>query len=192
MAEEKRGSWTVKGSRIAFENPWLKLQVDDVVSSDGKEAEYNVIHFSSGSIIVPMDTEGNIYLAREYRYGIDKVVVEAFAGGMETGEEPLAAAKRELLEEGGIIADTWTYLGKFSALSAKLSSYEHLFLAENLSFGAQQLDDNEDIEIIKMPFKEALASVLSVDGIQSIQTAALLLGIEHLLREREEVQEKSA
>lgn len=185
MEPEQRGPWMRVGSRIGFENKWLTVQVDTVRTASGKEYEYNVSHFGSGSIIVPLDTEGNVYLAKEYRYGIDRVVVEAFAGGIEKGEDPLEAAKRELKEEGGITANKWTAIGGFSLLSGKSSSVENLFLAEDLTFGAQELEENEFIEIVKMPFEEALARVAKGE-INSIQTALLLESIGRILRERDE------
>lgn len=183
MEPEQRGPWTRIGSRIGFQNKWLTVEVDTLRTASGKEYEYNVSHFGSGSIIIPLDSERNVYLGKEYRYGINKVVVEAFAGGIEKGEEPLEAAKRELREEGGITANEWTYIGGFSLLSGKSSSVEHLFLAEGLTMGAQQLEENEHIEVVKMPFEKALALVTKGE-INSIQTALLLESVGRILRAR--------
>src|SRR5689334_9405485 len=97
---KRRGPWVVQGSKVIYENPWVRVEEDAVITPSGKETIYSTVHFGDGSIVLPFDAEGNVYLAKEYRYGIDKVVVEAFAGGIDSGEEPLEGAKRELLEEG--------------------------------------------------------------------------------------------
>lgn len=123
--------------------------------------------------VVPIDTEGNVYLVDQYRYQHQKRLTETVAGMIEDGEDPLKTAKRELKEELGIVAGKWKSLGKFHAAGSIILWDQYIFLARDLKFEDQELEAEEDINLLKIPLKKAVQSVLA----GKIATYASVCGI---------------
>lgn len=180
---KKKGPWTVTGTRVVYKNPWLQVHEDAVIGPTGKKGTYSWVKGNDGVCVVALDTKGNVYLAREYRYGIGRVSLEAVSGGIEKGQTKLSAAKCELRQEAGITAKKWTYLGVYDALSSKFSNANHLYLAEDLSFGPQELEETEQITIVPMPFKRAL-DLVRTGTIRSAEVALALHMIDAILKKR--------
>ena len=110
--------------------------------------------------VVAIDTEDKVILVGQYRYPTDMYSWEIPEGGGEDGESPLDAAKRELLEETGVVAANWRPLGGEIHLSNCYSSERaYLFLATELTFGAQKTEETEKIAVKKVPFSEVLELV---------------------------------
>lgn len=170
----QRGPWKVLKSVTKYENHWIKVVEDEVVRPDGKPGIYGTIRIGPGVHVLPIDEEGNAYLIREFYYGVGKTKIEAVCGGIENGETPLAAAKRELEEELGIRARTWTALGSTQDFTSFIDSPQRLFLARGLTFRAARRDTNETIVLVKMPLRVAVRRVLD-GGIDTASTALLIL-----------------
>ena len=149
---------------------------------NGKEASRDRIEHHGGAGILPLDAEGNIYLVQQYRYGIDKELLEIPAGKLELGEDPQNTAVRELQEEVGFLPQRVTPLGWMELSPAYLGEITYLFLGQDLLPSKADLDDDEFLKVIKMPFREALQKVL--DGIitdgktqNAILKTAVILGL---------------
>ena len=105
---------------------------------------------------------------------MQKVALEVVAGTIEDNGNPLETAKRELKEETGLTAKNWKFLGKIH-MSANMSAVAHIFIARELTQGKPQLDDDEEISVVKMPFEEAVEKVISGEIDIASNIAAILL-----------------
>ena len=152
----RKGPWTVLESRVVYKNPWMEVREDKVITPGGKDGRYGSMKLKSGVSIIALDAKKNVYLTKEYHYGIGKTTLEAVSGGQEKGHSPLQTAKRELLEEAGLKARKWTPLGRADALTTYLAAPMRLYLAEDLAQHEQELEEVEVIEVVKMPLKKAL------------------------------------
>ena len=152
----QKGPWTVKGSEIKYKNPWIEVREDAVIRPDGKNGICGVVTMKNGVSVLPYDAEGNVYLAEEYRYGVERVTIEAISGGVDANESTLETAKRELKEETGLSASEWTDLGSLDPFTSVVVSANHMYLARGLSQGESDQEGTESIRVRKVPFSEAL------------------------------------
>jgi 8-oxo-dGTP pyrophosphatase MutT (NUDIX family) len=128
--------WTRLARRIAYENAWITVWHDDVLRPDGQPGVYGVVHYRNRAVgVVALDDEDRVLLVGQYRYTLDIYSWELPEGGAAPGEEPLAAAKRELREETGCTAAHWQELLR-AHLSNSVSDEEAIvFLARGLADG---------------------------------------------------------
>jgi 8-oxo-dGTP pyrophosphatase MutT (NUDIX family) len=172
---EKIGGWKTKTSRVAYENPWIKVTHEEVITPRGTDGIYGVVHFKNIAIgIVPIDNEGNTWLVKQSRYSLNQYTWEIPEGGCPTGEEPINAAKRELEEEVGLQAREWQQLMTMHLSNSVTDEFCVVFVARNLFPGTQQLESTEDIEYKKLPLKEAVDMVKRGEITDGISVAALL------------------
>ncbi|HEX8844006.1 MAG TPA: NUDIX hydrolase [Pyrinomonadaceae bacterium] len=135
----------------------------------------------AGVEVLALDREGFAYFVKEFRYALGRENIEAVGGGMDEGEEPLEAARRELREELGIEAEEWAELGRVYHSTSIVDSPSTLFLAQDLSFVEKDEDSGEVLETVKLPFDEAVERALSGEFIHST-TCVLILRAQHHLR----------
>jgi ADP-ribose pyrophosphatase len=119
-----------------------------------------VVHVKPGVCVLALDAAGTAYLTEEFHYGVGRVTLEAVSGGMEPDEDALQTARRELREELGIRAATWTDLGVCDPFTASVVSPTRLFLARDIELGAQTPEGTELIRRVAVPFREAVAMVM--------------------------------
>lgn len=146
-------------SKVVYQNRWIKVREDGVVRPGGKEGIFGIVEMMPGSSVLPIDEDGNVMLIKEYRYAVERVTLEVISGGIDEGETPLAAAKRELLEEAGVKASEWVELGSIDPFTTVVSSPNYLFIAKGLQHLSPDPDEGEIIERIVVPYTEALAMV---------------------------------
>ena len=180
----KENPWTKLDSKVIYRNPWLTLREDSVLRPDGERGIYSVFETRIATGVVALTPTGEIYLVGQFRYATDVYSWEIVEGGSEPCEEPLIAAQRDLMEEAGLIAETWTPLGGEIHLSNCISSEAgFLYLAEGLTETEKAPDATEILEVKTVPFRDAVRMVESGE----IQDAMSIMGIlrtERLLRER--------
>jgi ADP-ribose pyrophosphatase len=150
------GPWTICESREVYQDPWIRLQVDQVVRPDGNPGTYCTVRLKPGVCVIALDEEGNVCLTKEFHYAVGRVTIEGVSGGIEEGETAHSTAARELQEELGIAATRLTSLGFVDPFTAAILSPTELFLAEGLSFGPSNHEATEIIELVKIPLDEAL------------------------------------
>lgn len=144
-------------------------------SSDGSlRGNFDILECRNWVNVFALDADRNLVLVKQYRHGIDEVTIETVAGVIENSEDPLDAAKRELLEETGHTSCMWTSLGKVSANPAFMNNYCHYFLAENCTKTSEQnLDPLEEIEVLKLDMKSVENKIRSGDIHHSLFLAGL-------------------
>ena len=177
---KKNGPWTIVDSKQVYKNPWIEVQEDKVIRPDGKPGIYGVITTTPGTSILPLDDEGYVYLAEEFRYATRKPSIETPGGGSDIKEDILEAAKRELREEMGIVAKKWTPLGFVDPNTSILDSQTHLFLAQDLTFGKPEQEGTEVIKMIKVKFEEAVKMALENKITLAESVVCILKAKEHL------------
>ncbi len=122
--------WTTRQTQTHFQNRWLRVDIDTVELPDGRLYDYTIIREKKhGVAVIAVDTSGNILLQQEYRHPVEQIIWQVPGGLIDEGETPLAAARRELLEETGHAAPHWRYLGTFWDNPALEDMQIHLYLA---------------------------------------------------------------
>ncbi len=168
------GPWQIIDTKQVYRDPWFRVERDDVVRPDGELGTYTVVHLKPGVCVLALDEDQQVCLTKEFHYAVGRITVEAVSGGIEPDEDPLLTAKRELQEELGITALDWLELGVVDPFTASILSPARLYLARKLTFGPQNLEGTETIELVKMPLEEAVRHVLG-DHITHTPTAILIL-----------------
>jgi len=154
-----RGRWQVKRSKEIYRDEFVQLNVDEVVRPDGKDGTYATVNLKPGVAILAIDDTGEIYLTKQHRYAIDKESVEVVSGGVDDGEEPLAAAKKELKEEIGIEAKDWRSLGAINMDTSVIFCPLHLYVAKSLTETGTEQEGTEDIKFFKVKLDRAVEMV---------------------------------
>ena len=150
-------------SKEIFNGRVIRVTLDKVQLEDGTTSTREVVHHHGGACVLPVDADGNVTMVRQFRYALDEALWELPAGKLEAGEDPFEAAKRELSEECGLTADTYTELGVVYPTVGYDSERIYLWAAEGLHTVGQHLDAGEFLDVVKMPFAQALGLVM--DGI---------------------------
>ncbi len=176
------GPWTILNSKITYQTPWISVQEDKVIRPDGKEGVFSVITFKPGVSILPIDEHNNVYLTKEFKYALGRNSIEVVSGGVDENEKNLDAAKRELHEELGIEAQEWINLGTLHPFTSAVDSPAQLYLAKKLHFGKEKREGTELINMIKMPFSQAVQLVIESEITQGQSVALILKAKEYLTK----------
>lgn len=143
--------------------------VRDTIREDDSEYQREVIVHKGSSVIVPVFEDNSIVLVRQYRHPAGKFLLEIPAGGLEEGEDPQTAAARELEEEIGVTAAKLEKLAEFYVSPGFLTEKMYLFLATELTETAQNLDEDENIDVVRMSLSAAL-DLIRTGGIEDAKT----------------------
>ena len=154
--------WRTLGSRRVYENPWISVREDSVIRPDGEPGIYGLVHYKNTAVGVLPVEDDHVYLVGQYRYPLDRYSWEIPEGGCPEGEEPFQAARRELKEETGLEAQSWSRLGEAFLSNSVADEYAVWFLATDLVPGEAQNDGTEDIDVRRVPLREAVA--MAMDG----------------------------
>ena len=157
-----------------FDGIVVKLKRDTVLLEDGTHATREVIMHPGGVGILPLDDDNNVYMVRQFRYPHNRVMLEIPAGKMEWGENPLDTAKRELKEEVGADAKEFINLYPLIPTPAYCGEVTHLYLAKGLQFSGQHLDEDEFLDVEKMPLDTLVDMVMKGEIVDGKTEAAIL------------------
>ncbi|MBQ3482898.1 MAG: NUDIX hydrolase [Clostridia bacterium] len=149
-------------SQLIFDGKVVHLYKDDVALPGGVRSVREYIRHVGAVCVLPLTDEGEVVLERQFRYAYGKVLVEIPAGKLDAADEdPREAAARELREETGALARELIPLGDYYGSPALLNERIHMFLARGLTFGERELDEDELLEVFRMPLSDAVNEVLA-------------------------------
>lgn len=176
MEPQHKNPWTTRSGREKYDNPWINVTEFKVINPGGKEGIYGKVHFKNKAIgIVALDEDKNIFLVGQYRYTLNEWSWEIPEGGCPLSDNILESAKRELREETGLTATSWTLIQR-AHLSNSVSDEEgFIFLAQGLTAGENSLEDSEaDLKLWKLPFDQALQMVMEGKITDSLSVMGIL------------------
>jgi ADP-ribose pyrophosphatase len=167
-------------SEQVYDGCLLKIYRDEVLLPDGNTSvrEYN--KHNGAVCVVPITPENEIIMVRQYRYACGQVMLEIPAGKLEKGETPLENCKRELKEETGADGYNYMTLGSYVGLCAYSDEIVHMYMCRVTDCGQQNLDDDEFLNVEKIPFNKVVEMILN-NQITDGKTQAAVLKAKYLL-----------
>ena len=171
---------TTLDSQAVYDGVLLHVSRDTVRLPDGGESVREWIRHPGASAVVPLFGDGSTVLVRQFRYPPRREFLEVPAGKHDRPDEPEATARRELREEAGLEAARWTHLGATYPGIGYTDERIELYLAEGLTEHAQEADDDEFVEPVRMPFAEAVRMARAGELLDAKTCVAVLLAEAHL------------
>ncbi len=156
-----------------FKSKYFRID-KTVIERDGKKFTKDIMSRKSIVIVLPISNSNEIYLVSQFRDSLQKTLLETVAGHVEDGLSVLENAKKELREEAGLVARNWKQIGEFY-VSASMSGSVTVFVATDLTERMPEPEEDEDIEVVKIPFEDALLKIESGEISVSSNIAAILL-----------------
>ena len=152
---------TATKKEYVYRGKIINVRRDEVVFPNGKESTREIVEHRGAVAVAAVDEEGCIYLVRQFRYAFGEELLEIPAGKLEEGEETahLEAAIRELREETGLTAQKVDYLGVIYPSVGMLTERIHIYLARGLTQGEMDLDEDEFLNVERIPVRELEAMV---------------------------------
>jgi ADP-ribose pyrophosphatase len=159
MSDEK---WVELGSRTVLDHPYVKVEMREVQLPDGRViGDWPIIHTKDYINALVLNEQGQALILEGYKHALGRSSWQVLGGYLEEGEEPLGAAKRELLEETGYAADDWRHLGSFIMDPNRYTGLGHFFLARNArKVATADHDDLEEFAIRWLTIEELQTAVL--------------------------------
>ena len=173
MAEE------TLSSRKVFEGRALKLRVDTIKLPGGKQTTREIVEHENCVAIVALDAADNILLVKQFRKPVEKDLLEIPAGGIDPGETPEDAVRREMREETGFLPQKVAKLGGFYSSPGFCTEYLHLYLATDLVASPLQAEDSESISLVRVPLAQITGLIASGAICDAKSIAGLLAFLEY-------------
>jgi len=150
----------------------LDFSLSTFNTAEKGEVTLEIVHHNGGAGALPLFEDGTVALVRQWRYSINRYSLEIAAGRIEKGQSPEEAARRELEEEVGYRAKNFQKVSEFLVAPGYCEERIYTYLATDLEKSMQHLDDDEEIDVVRMPLAEAIAKVQSgeIDDAKSIIT----------------------
>jgi ADP-ribose pyrophosphatase len=186
----------VLSSKVSFEGPVFRVVTDEVREPGGQPRRRDVVRHHGSVVIFAVDDSKSkrdplILLERQYRHAAAQYLYEIPAGSLEPGEDPLAGGKRELLEETGYKAKHWSKLVRYYASPGFLGEWMQIFVAEGLTPGDAQPEEDEQIELFAVPLSELLREI-EAGRILDAKTIAATLLYDRLRKQRQRAERAAA
>ncbi len=167
-------------SEEIFNGVAVHLVKDEILLPNGNKGIREVVRHPGAVCVIPVTDDGEVIFVNQFRYAIGRVTIEVPAGKLEKGEDPTEAALRELSEETGITAGKIEPLGAIYTSPAIIDEIIYMYIATDLKQGEQHLDEDEFVNVVKMPLSEAVDMVMH-GKIMDAKTEAIVLKAEKYL-----------
>ncbi|HEX3438277.1 MAG TPA: NUDIX hydrolase [Pseudacidobacterium sp.] len=159
----KKAAVEVLSTKVAFDGPLFRVLSEEVREPGNKISRRDIIRHNGSVVILAIDDVSKkdplVVMERQYRHAAGQYLWEVPAGKMDEGEERLAAAKRELKEETGYRAKKWTKLVRYFASPGFLGEWMQVFLAEGLTAGEPEPEEDEHLEVVQVPLSEIVQMI---------------------------------
>jgi ADP-ribose pyrophosphatase len=162
-------------SQSAFKGRAFNIRVDQVQLDKGVTAQWEVLEHPGGVALVPLDEAGNVLMVRQYRHCVGTALLELPAGTLKMGEDPAVTADRELQEEVGMTAANLELLGEFYLAPGYSTELMRVYVATGLTPATLPQDEDEVIEVERVPFAEAVRMAIGGQLRDAKSIAGLLL-----------------
>ena len=180
-AENSRLREVRTGSEEIFNGVILHVQRDTVRLPNGSETIREVIRHIGAVCVIPVLENGDVVMERQYRYPLDRVILEIPAGKLDAADEDrFSAIQRELREETGYTADEWTVIGDFHPAPAYSDEFITMYMARGLRKGDRHLDEDEFLDVYTVPLKDLVEDVMA-GRISDAKTQVCILKAARLL-----------
>ncbi len=153
--------WKINSSKEHYDSPWINVVEHQVTNPAGKPGIYSVVHFKNLAIcVLPLDHDYNTWVVGQFRFPVNKYSWEIPEGGGPIDVDPLESAKRELMEECGIAAASWTRIAECNLSNSGTDERSIIYVAKDLSFHQSQPEETEVLMVKKIPFQELYRMVM--------------------------------
>jgi ADP-ribose pyrophosphatase len=175
LPNETENPWQTLKSQVVYDNKWIQVRHEDVINPSGGAGIYGVVHYKNKAIgVIPIDDEGYTYLVGQYRYPLNEYSWEIPEGGGPMDEDPIEGAKRELLEETGLIASQWTKIARVHLSNSVGDEEGFLYVAEGLTQAQAEPEDTEQLHVRKIRLTDAIEMVMRSEITDSLSVMGLL------------------
>ena len=172
---EEQNPWQIVSAKEVYDNPWINVMAYDVINPAGNKGIYGKVHYKNIAIgVVPLDNDDNTYLVGQYRFVLNQYSWEIPEGGCPEGTLPLDSAKRELLEETGLVAEEWTEIMQLHLSNSVSDEVAYIFTAKQLKQQSPEPEETEQLVIKKLQFEEAYMMVEKGIITDAMSVAAIL------------------
>ena len=173
--DETKNPWTVLSRATVYENNWIRVDHHKVLGPSGGPGMYGTVHFKGQATgVVPIDENGNVILVGQYRFPLRAYSWEIPEGGGTHSAAALESAQRELREECGLAARNWTQILAMDLSNSVSDEHSTAFLAWELSEAPADPDETEMLQVVRVPFWEAIDRVKRGEIRDAISVAALV------------------
>ncbi|MCS6906317.1 MAG: NUDIX hydrolase [Anaerolineales bacterium] len=169
-------------SEVIYRGKVFNVRIDQVELAPGKITKLDIVQHNGAIVMVPVDSEGNVWFVEQYRHAAGETLLELPAGTLEAAEDPLSSAQRELREETGMAASRLIHLGEFYIAPGYSTEYLHVYLAEGLTPAPLPQDEDEMLQIVKVPINQVFQWVPEKKIRDAKTLAALLLAKPTLIK----------
>ena len=165
--------------RLIFKGRKISLFLAEERLPNGRTVQREVVEHPGAVVVLPILPDGRVLLENHYRFAVGGNLIEAVAGTLQPGEDPVECAKRELLEETGFVAEEIVHLGDFYSSPGVMTELMRAFVAKGLRKAERRLEDDEILEPFEVPFDEAVkwARCGKIKDAKTI--AVLFLALDH-------------
>lgn len=158
----------------------LTVKRDQVRLPNGNISQREYVTHPGAVVVVPILSNGNVVLEKQFRYALHQVFIELPAGKIDAGEEVLVTGQRELLEETGYTASHWIKLGHQHPCIGYSNEIIHIYLAQNLVKGEHQRDADESLEVFEVPFEQCLNMIKNAEITDAKTIVAMFFAEKYL------------